>query len=50
MPSEFRKDEDVDGILKTIEDRFWYVAVASISLFLGISVVILVTNKAPMGC
>lgn len=24
------KEEDIDGILKVIEDRFWYVAVVSI--------------------
>lgn len=31
------REEDVDGILETIEGRFWYVAVVSISLFLEIS-------------
>lgn len=26
-----KREKDVDGILKTIEDRFWYVAVVSIT-------------------
>jgi hypothetical protein len=28
------REEDVDGILETIEGRFWYVAVVSIALYL----------------